>query len=89
LSNAATSVQRIGGQDSLAEAHSLTCGPALEKRRRGHERPFDVLDPQLVETERDPELAAMKCVDAGSDTPLLIPTTAIATHMQPRRACRR
>jgi RNA polymerase sigma-70 factor, ECF subfamily len=31
---------------------------ALEKRRRGHEAAFDVLEPQLVESERDPELAA-------------------------------
>lgn len=31
---------------------------ALEKRRRSHESVVDVLDPQLVESERDPELAA-------------------------------
>jgi RNA polymerase sigma-70 factor, ECF subfamily len=31
---------------------------ALEKRRHGHEAAFDVLDPQLVESERDPELSA-------------------------------
>lgn len=31
---------------------------ALEKRRRADEAPFDSFDPQLVERERDPELAA-------------------------------
>jgi RNA polymerase sigma-70 factor (ECF subfamily) len=31
---------------------------ALEKRRPRHESPIEVLDPQLVESERDPELAA-------------------------------
>jgi RNA polymerase sigma-70 factor, ECF subfamily len=31
---------------------------ALEKRRRSPESSFEILDPQLVESERDPELAA-------------------------------
>ncbi|HEU6445378.1 MAG TPA: RNA polymerase sigma factor [Gaiellaceae bacterium] len=31
---------------------------ALEKRRRGHDASIDVVDPELVESERDPELAA-------------------------------
>jgi RNA polymerase sigma factor (sigma-70 family) len=31
---------------------------SLERRRHGHEIALDVVDPQLVESERDPELAA-------------------------------
>lgn len=31
---------------------------ALETRRRGRRNPIDLLDPQLVESERDPDLAA-------------------------------
>jgi RNA polymerase sigma-70 factor (ECF subfamily) len=46
------------GQGSLqAWVWRIALHVALEKRRRGQERPFEVLDPELVERERDPALA--------------------------------
>jgi RNA polymerase sigma factor (sigma-70 family) len=42
----------------LAWVWRIALRVALEMRRRGHERASDVLDPQLVESQRDPDLAA-------------------------------
>jgi RNA polymerase sigma-70 factor (ECF subfamily) len=58
FARALRSRKKFRGEGSLqAWVWRITLRVALERRRRDRERPSELLDPALVETERDPELA--------------------------------